>query len=103
MRHRPLLKLCYVLASLLLGSVAIAQTPNEAPVVPTKKGTSETVKLFDGKSLDGWEGYEEFWSVKDDMIVGKNKDEVKVSTYLLTKKKYSDFHLAFSFKLAESE
>jgi hypothetical protein len=75
----------------------------ETPVVPPRKGESETIKLFNGKDLDGWEGYDEFWSVKDGTIVGKNKDEVKVSTYLLTKKKFSDFRLTATVKLVESE
>jgi hypothetical protein len=75
----------------------------EAPVVPPRKGDSETIKLFNGKDLDGWEGYEEYWSVKDGTIVGKNKDEVKVSTYLLTKKNFSDFRLTATVKLVESE
>ena len=33
----------------------------------------------------------------------KHQDEVKVSTYLLTDKKFSDFRLTFEFKLAKSE
>jgi 3-keto-disaccharide hydrolase len=87
----------------LAALIAAADPPKEAPVVPPKQGRSETIKLFDGKSLDGWEGYEDYWSVKDGTIVGKNEKPVEVSTYLLTKQKFGDFHLAFQFKLAESE
>ena len=75
----------------------------DAPVVPPKKGKSEKIELFDGKTLEGWEGHKELWSVKDGAIVGKNTKEVKVSTYLLTKNKYTDFHLALSAKLVQSE
>ena len=75
----------------------------ETPLVKPLEGKSETVKLFDGKTLDGWEGYEDLWSVKDGVIVAKNTDPVKVSTYLLTKEKYTDFRLTFSSKLVESE
>ena len=75
----------------------------EAPVVPPRKGESETIKLFNGKDLDGWVGYDEYWSVKDGVIVGKNKDEVKVSTYLLTKRKFTDFRLTATVKLVKSE
>ena len=83
------------LACLSLATLPAAQNKEkkEAPVVPPRKGKSETIKLFNGKNLDGWEGHEEFWSVKDGVIVGKNTDEVKVSTYLVTKKKFSDFRL----------
>jgi hypothetical protein len=75
----------------------------EAPVVKPLEGKTETIKLFDGKTLDGWEGYSDLWSVKDGVIVAKNKDPLKFSTYLLTKHKYTDFRLTFSAKLVESE
>jgi Domain of Unknown Function (DUF1080) len=81
----------------------LAQEKKEAPVVPPLKGERETLQLFNGKDLTGWEGNEKYWSVQDGVIVGKNTDEVKVSTYLLTKKKFSDFRLIFDFKLAQSE
>ena len=74
-----------------------------APVVPPRQGTSETITLFDGKSLDGWEGHGSYWSVQDGVIVGKNTEPVPVSTYLLTKEKYTDFRLTATVKLVESE
>jgi len=77
--------------------------PKKAPVVPPREGKSETVDLFDGKSLAGWEGYEDLWSVKDGIIIAKNTAPLKYSTYLVTKKNYSDFRLTFSAKLVESE
>jgi hypothetical protein len=79
------------------------QPKKEAPVVPPREGKSETIKLFDGKDLDGWEGNKDLWSVEDGVIVGKNKDEVKVSTYLLTKRKFTDFRLTATVKLVKSE
>jgi hypothetical protein len=92
------------LVALAAGSLAApAQDKKEPPVVPPRKGERETIQLFNGKDLTGWEGHEKYWSVKDGVIVGKNTDEVKVSTYLLTKRKFSDFRLVFEFKLAESE
>jgi hypothetical protein len=44
-----------------------------------------------------------YWSVEDGVITGKNSDPIKVSTYLLTERKFTDFRLTFDFKLAESE
>jgi hypothetical protein len=73
----------------------------EAPVVKPREGKSETIKLFDGKTLDGWEGYSDLWSVKGGVIVAKNTQPLKYSTYLLTKGKYTDFRLTFSAKLLE--
>ena len=75
----------------------------EAPIVPPREGTSETLTLFNGKDLTGWEGHEKYWSVEDGMIVGKNTEPIKVSTYLLTKRKFSDFRLLATVKLVESE
>lgn len=95
----------FALAPLL----AVAQdkkdpTPKkETPIVKPREGKSETIKLFDGKTLDGWEGYSDLWSVKDGIIIAKNTDPLKYSTYLLTKNKYTDFRLTFAAKLVTSE
>jgi hypothetical protein len=75
----------------------------DAPVVPPKTGTSETIKLFNGRNLDGWHGNEKLWSVQDGVIVGKNNEPVKVSTYLMTDRKFSDFRLLATVKLVRSE
>ena len=75
----------------------------ETPLIPPRKGESKTIKLFNGKNLDGWEGHADLWSVKDGVIVAKNTRPIKVSTYLLTKDKYSDFRLTATVKLVQSE
>jgi 6-phosphogluconolactonase len=76
----------------------------EAPQLPPKEGKRETLYLFNGKDLTGWVGHKgKYWNIDGDTIVGKNTDEVPVSTYLLTERKFSDFRLTFDFKLAESE
>jgi hypothetical protein len=80
-------------------TIPLLAADDKAPVVPPKEGKSETIKLFNGKDLDGWEGHEKYWSVKDGVIVGKNTDPVKVSTYLATKQKFSDFLLKSQVKL----
>jgi len=92
-----------VLSLVLGGAGAKAEDRKGPPIVPPRKGERETIQLFNGKDLAGWEGHEKYWSVKDGVIVGKNTEPVPVSTYLLTRKKYSDFRLVFDFKLAESE
>lgn len=73
----------------------------KVPEVPPRTGKSETIKLFNGKDLEGWEGYKDLWSVKDGVIVAKNDQPLKVSTYLFTKRKFSDFRLIFASKLGE--
>ena len=95
-----------VAALLTLGLAVSADDkpkPKEAPVVPPRAGKSETIDLFNGKNLDGWEGNKELWSVKDGVIVARNTEPIKVSTYLLTKRKFSDFRLTATVKLVQSE
>src|SRR5262245_22206614 len=82
---------------------AMARDNAQAPVTPPRSGQSETIRLFDGKTLNGWAGHFKHWSVDNGEIVGKNTDPVPVSTYLLTEKNYTDFRLTAKVKLVESE
>jgi hypothetical protein len=90
-------------SALMISSGDVGGKDDKVPEVPPRQGKSETIKLFNGKNLDGWEGYEDLWSVKDGVIVAKNTKPLKVSTYLVTKRKFSDFRLIFAAKLVESE
>src|SRR5438067_58872 len=102
----------FTLGSILVAALLVAvstsasaddKNKKEAPVVPPRKGESETIQLFNGKDLDGWVGHENLWSVQDGVIVAKNTEPIKVSTYLLTKRKFSDFRLTCTVKLVQSE
>jgi hypothetical protein len=73
----------------------------QAPEIPPRKGKSETIKLFNGKDLKGWVGHKNLWSVKEDYINGLNTQPIKVSTYLLTERKFSDFRLLATVKLVK--
>lgn len=55
------------------------------------------VSLFDGKSLDGWEGNDRFWKVKDGILVGQNTDDSGAS-FLRTNKTYKNFILRLKFR-----
>ncbi|MBX9791133.1 MAG: DUF1080 domain-containing protein [Pirellulales bacterium] len=77
--------------------------PVATALVPPRTGKSETIELFNGKNLDGWEGHEKLWSVRDGVIVARNTETIPVSTYLLTKRKFTDFRLTCTVKLVESE
>jgi len=86
------------------GAAADKDTPKKgAPIVPPREGKSETIKLFNGKDLEGWEGHAHLWSVQDGVIVAKNTVPIRVSTYLLTKRTFSDFRLTATVKLVQSE
>lgn len=97
----------WLAATLCIGAMAVAWLPvgsagdKKVPEIPPRKGKSETIKLFNGKDLEGWEGYTDLWSVKDGAILGKNDKPLKVSTYLFSKQKFSDFRVVFGFKLGD--
>jgi hypothetical protein len=105
-------------APLPAGKETPGKEKDKAPEIAPKRGPSEVIRLFNGTDLDGWEGNKELWSVQDvpalekapkgtdkiptvKAIVGKNTMPVPVSTYLLTKRKFSDFRLTATVKLVK--
>jgi len=63
----------------------------------------QAVPLFDGKTLDGWEGSEKVWRVADGVIVGGSLEGNKQNEFLATKKAYKDFVLKLEYKLTGTE
>jgi len=63
------------------------------------------VSLFDGKTLDGWEGLEGFWSVQEGAITGQeSKSHPAPQTFLVYKpRNFSDFELHFKYKFASAD
>ncbi len=60
----------------------------------------KTVSLFDGKTLDGWEGNLKWWRLEDDVITGGSLTQnVPNNEFLCTKKSYGNFILRLKFKL----
>jgi hypothetical protein len=58
------------------------------------------VAIFNGKTLDGWEGNLKIFRVQDGAIVGGSLDEKVVrNEFLCTTRKYGDFELRLKFKL----
>lgn len=82
-----------LLALLLTTGLAIAQSPPPQP---------EAMKtLFDGKSLEGWDGDPRLWSVKDGVIHGETTAEnaAKGNTFLICQAgDFKDFDLRLSFR-----
>lgn len=56
---------------------------------------AEYVEIFDGKSLDGWEGAVEGYTVQDGVLACREG----ATGNLLTKQEYGDFDLRFEFLL----
>ena len=62
----------------------------------------EFVSLFDGKTLNDWDGDERFWSVQSGAIVGQTTadNQTKSNTFLVyTKDSVEDFELRFSYRV----
>ena len=65
---------------------------------------TEPVTLFDGKSLDGWEGdTAKTWRVHDGAIVGGSLEGNPRNEFLATKKSYRNFVLQLEYKLVGTE
>ncbi len=87
--HR-LAGLCVLVA---LVSVAFAQ----------ESSSPQAKDLFDGKTLEGWAGDSDYWSVEDGAITGRTTPEKKLkhNTFLIWKGgKLKDFELKLKYKLA---
>ncbi len=57
-------------------------------------------RLFDGKTLEGWDGDPQIWSVKDGEIVGATEGvKMTDNSFLISKKTYGNFILRTDVKL----
>jgi glucose/arabinose dehydrogenase/mono/diheme cytochrome c family protein len=63
-----------------------------------------SVSLFDGKTLNGWEGEtNKVWRVQNGTIVGGSMAGNPQNEFLATKKSYRNFHLKLEYKLVGTE
>lgn len=66
-------------------------------------GKSEKVSLFNGETLDGWEGSDTIFRVENNTIVGGNLQyPIEKSYYLCTDQKYENFELKLEAKFNTS-
>src|ERR1043166_3925100 len=65
--------------------------------------SSQAASIFDGKTLEGWEGDDKVWKVVDGAIVGGSLEGNKQHEFLTTKKSYKDFVLKLEYKLMGTE
>src|SRR2546421_11994958 len=60
--------------------------------------------IFNGKDLTGWEGLEDYWSVKDGVISGHETKETSKQTFLVfTGANVKDFELHLKYKFASPD
>ena len=72
--------------------------------VAQKKGKDGFVKIFDGKSLKGWEGDTKYWRVEDGNLVGEITPEtlLKTNSFIIWQGgEPGDFELKGQFKITE--
>jgi hypothetical protein len=95
-----------LVALLVLGAGALS-APADAPPRTTdskadpKPDADGFMTIFNGKDLSGWEGLEDYWTVKDGAIVGHETKDKSKQTFLVWKgAKVSDFELRIKYKFA---
>src|SRR6185295_4424039 len=80
----------FFLVSVFLSSSAFVHAQAEPGFVP----------LFDGKSLDGWDGNRALFRVESGAIVGGTlKEKIVRNEFLTHKSEFKDFELRLQFKV----
>ena len=88
-----------LVALVALGVAAHAPPDTKADLPkPDKDGF---ITIFNGKDLTGWEGLEDYWTVKDGAISGHETKDKSKQTFLVWKGgNVSDFELHLKYKFA---
>jgi len=61
---------------------------------------TDTMPLFNGKDLSGWEGDPALWKVENGILVGSTDGRpIERNTFLIYKRPFSDFHLTAEVRL----
>jgi len=84
-------------AILCLATLCCAVT---SPLWLSAQEESGFVSLFDGQSLEGWEGDTSLWKVQGKTIVGDSAG-IPHNQFLATRKTYANFELRLEFRLEE--
>lgn len=83
-----------IFATALMLAAATAQESG------SESATDGWVSLFDGKSLDGWNGDEKWFRVQSgEIIAGSATERIDHNQFLCTNKTYRDFELTVDAKL----
>ena len=75
-------------------------TPLTMVAAEEKKSDATTNVIFDGKTLEGWDGDTSVFRVEQESIIGGQlKDKIPHNFFLSSKEEYSDFELTLEFRL----
>lgn len=86
----------FVFSVVSIGSLPLAAQANDA------HEQTETASLFDGKTLEGWDGDPKFWSVEEGAITGRTTAEnpTQGNTFLIWRGgTVGDFELTLEYKI----
>ena len=87
---------CLLLLIVAGDSAVWAENPSDK----ASPAASKPIQLFDGQTLDGWEGDRSIFRVEDGAIVaGSLKEKIAHNWFLCTTKEYGDFELRIQVKL----
>ncbi len=89
----------WIPVALACGFVAGLAAPAPAADEPDNEGF---VSIFDGKSLEGWDGNPKFWSVRDGAITGQTTPEnpTQGNTFIIWRQgEVGDFELRLKFRI----
>ncbi|UCD27456.1 MAG: DUF1080 domain-containing protein [Planctomycetota bacterium] len=92
---RTIRLLTITLISTNLMCTEITKTPSPGGDTSRQETKEEFITLFDGKTLSGWQGDTQGYTVEDGMLICKKKG----GGNLFTDKEYSDFILRLEYKL----
>jgi hypothetical protein len=95
-------QICLAMIVALIGSVLFVSPKPAASGPAAGDDEKEFVPLFDGKTLEGWEGDRRLWKVEDGLIVGDSSG-LAHNEFLATSRRYSDFELRLEFKLRDGK
>jgi hypothetical protein len=93
-----------------IGTLAAQQPPPAAPYVPKQSDRPEAIagdepgfqQIFDGKTLDGWEGNPAYWRVENGSIVGEITPAtvIKSNTFVIWRGgRPKDFELKLDYRI----
>jgi hypothetical protein len=92
-----------VLAACVVTSALLLLHQSRITVAISENNTQSDERfrtLFDGKTLEGWDGDEKVFRVEDAAIVGGQlKDKIPHNFFLSSKQECADFELTLEFKL----
>ncbi len=93
----PALMVCGALPIILLTSICFAAS---AAPLEDKKSEDGFQTLFDGTTLEGWDGDPNVFRVEEKTIIGGQlKEKIPHNFFLSSKDEYADFELRLEFRL----